>query len=97
MTKEYIGIKQFTSNEARYKLIIQIKIPKLDIPAFCKVCAGFKSRGIYTEVFQDNKVVSGSSMLGLAMLDEDEPMYLMTRQYMSDDDIGLIQQWIMGE
>lgn len=77
-------------------MIVEIKIPKEDITEFCDACTNLKSRGIYTEVFQGNKVISGSSLLGITtMLTDDEPVHLMTRQFMEDKDIDLIKKWIV--
>lgn len=74
-------------------MIFQIKLPKEDMYRFCNDCGILKQRGIYVEVWQGNKVVCGSSMVGLGALTYDEPMYFLTHDHVEEKDLTPFSQW----
>lgn len=74
-------------------MIFEIKLPKEDMHKFCSDCSIMKQRGIYIEVWQGNKVVCGSSMVGLGALDYDKPMYFLTHEHIGEEDIAPFRQW----
>lgn len=74
---------------------IEIKLPKADIEEFCEICSKLKRRGIYIEVGQGTVDVSGSSILGLTMIDENKSADLIIRQNVSARDTELFKKWIV--
>lgn len=71
----------------------EIKPPREDAGEFCEICSRLKNRGIYVEVSQEGIVVSGSSLIGMLMLDPEKKTEFMTRQLIPEDDMKLLEKW----
>ena len=74
-------------------MIFQIKLNKEDIEEFCEVCTQLKNAGVHVEVFQDNKVISGSSIIGLAIIDFDRPAHIITRVKIERTALEKLDRW----
>lgn len=74
-------------------MILQIQLKQEDIEDFCNVCTQLKDSGVYVEVFQDNKVICGSSIIGLMLLDFTRPAHIITRVKIERNAIEALNRW----
>ena len=73
--------------------ILELKLTPNDIHFFCECCTALKNKGIHIEVGQDNKVICGSSFIGLGIIDFDKPVKVISHKALSKDDIALFIKW----
>lgn len=73
--------------------IFDLKLNEKDIPLFCNCCTALKQKGINIEVGQDHKVICGSSFIGLAIIDFDKPVKMISHQHLSNEDVEMFKQW----
>lgn len=76
-------------------MVFQIQLNKEDIEDFCDICTQLKASGVYVEVAQDNKVISGSSIIGLMLIDFDKPAHIITRVKVEHDAVQKLSRWIL--
>lgn len=76
-------------------MILEIKLKKEDIKEFCDVCTQLKNKGVYVEVYQDSKVISGSSIIGLTLIDFERSVHIITRVKIERDVIKKLNRWIV--
>ncbi|HAU84932.1 MAG TPA: hypothetical protein DCW90_05350 [Lachnospiraceae bacterium] len=67
-----------------------LKLSKNNLCRFCDLCTHLKTQGMHIEVFQDNIVVSGSSFLGLTLIDCDKPFKIISR---NDVALDCFNEW----
>lgn len=73
--------------------ILDLKLKEKDIASFCACCTLLKEKGINIEVGQDHKVICGSSFIGLAIIDFDKPVKVISHDFMSSEDVEMFKQW----
>ncbi len=72
-------------------IMLNINLPSSDYQEFLYITEKLKS-GI-VEIAQDNNVLSGKSLLGLSLIDNNKPQKLIIRGFFDDNFVDSFRKW----